>query len=95
MVQFSISQETLRADFAVKQLTNFYFKDVKTSVMIGGKTFFDSWYLNNRISWNSGPLKISLFQCYAVLWIPNIDAICISKTIIRNQIFSPVEGFQH
>ena len=43
MVQFSISQETLRADFAVKQLTNFYFKDVKTSVMIGGKTFFDSW----------------------------------------------------
>ena len=26
---------------------------------------------------HSGPLKIRLLQCYVVLWIHNIDAICM------------------
>ena len=76
MVQFSISQEILRADFAEM-------KDDKRSVMNGARTFFDSRYLNNRYRFlrNNGPLKIRLPQCYVVLWTHNINAICKS---IRN-----------
>ena len=76
MVKFFISQETLRDDFGVKKATIFLFKDVKRSVMNGAKTFFDSLYLNNCFLWNSWPLKIRLLQCYVMLWIHNIDAIC-------------------
>ena len=54
--------------------------------MKGAKTFFDSWYLNNRFLRNSGPLKIRLLQCYVVLWIHNIDVICISKTLFLDLI---------
>ena len=28
-----------------------------------------------------GPLKIRLLQCYVVLWIHSIDAICIFKVV--------------
>ena len=69
MVQFSISQEILRADFAVKKSTNICSKDVKRSAMNGAKAFFDSWHLNDQPFRNSGPLKIRLLQCYVVLWI--------------------------
>ena len=69
MVQLSISQE---------KSTNFCSKNVKRSVINGAKTFFDSWYLNNRFLRNSGRLKIRLLHCYvALLWIHNIDAISI------------------
>ena len=46
--------------------------------MNGAKTFFDNYYLNNCFLRNIGQLlKIRLLQCYVVLWIHNIDAICI------------------
>ena len=51
--------------------------------MKGAKTFFDSWYVNNRFLQNSGPLKIRLQKCYVVLWIHNIDAICIYCAKLR------------
>ena len=73
MLQFSISQEGW---FCGEKSTNFCFKDIKRSVMNGAKTLFDSWYLNNCFLRSSGPLKIRLLQCYVVLWIHNIDAIC-------------------
>ena len=34
------------------------------------------FYQNDRHSRNRGLLKISLLQCYELLWIHNIDAIC-------------------
>ena len=40
-------------------------------------TFCDSFYQKNRFLRNQGTLKITLFQCYEVLWIDNIDVICI------------------
>ena len=48
--------------------------------------FFDSWYLNNRFLRNSRPLKIRFLQCYVVLWIHNIDAICINLKSIDTLI---------
>ena len=38
--------------------------------------------MNNRFLRNSGPLKIRILQCYVVLWIHNIDAICIIICLI-------------
>ena len=38
--------------------------------------FINSLCLNNQVLRKSGPLKIGLLQCYGVLWIHNIDAIC-------------------
>ena len=31
---------------------------------------------------NSGPLKIRLLQCFVVLWIHNIDVICLTFLIL-------------
>ena len=39
-------------------------------------TLHYSWYQNNRFLSNSVQLKIRLLQCYVVLWIHNISAIC-------------------
>ena len=51
--------------------------------MNGVKTFFDSSYLNHRFLRSSGPLKIRLLQCYVVLSIYNIDAICMHSSIYQ------------
>ena len=37
------------------------------------------FYQNNQFLRNHGTLKITLLQCYEVLWIHNIDAICTTK----------------
>jgi len=60
------------------QLTNFGFEGAKRSVMNGDTTFFYSFDQNNQFEGNERTLKIRLLQCYEVLWIHNIDAICIS-----------------
>ena len=53
--------------------------------MNGAKTFFESWPLNNRLLRSSGPLKIRLLQCYIVLWIPIIDAIC--RSLVQSSLY--------
>ena len=45
--------------------------------MNGAMTFFCSCYQNNHFQGNVGTLKIRLLQCYEVLWIHNINAICL------------------
>ena len=52
--------------------------------MNGATTFFYTWYLYNQFLRNSGPLKIRLLQCYVVIWIHNIDAICMIGMTIEN-----------
>ena len=66
--------------------------------MNGAMTFFSNFDQNNSFEGIYGTLKIRLLQCYAVLWIHNIDAICIegmlftlnfwktSKKIVSNLI---------
>ena len=39
-------------------------------------TFFCSFNQSNQFQGNGEMLKITLLQCYEVLWIHNIDAIC-------------------
>ena len=46
--------------------------------------FFDSLYLNNCFLWDSGSLKIRLLQCYVVLWIHNIDTICMLGAHVKD-----------
>ena len=55
------------------QSTNFGFEGAKRNLMNGAMTFFCSFHQNNQIQ---GNLKIGLLQCYEVIWIHNIDAIC-------------------
>ena len=91
MVQFSISQETLRADFAEKNWLIFSPKMSKEALWAGPRRSCNL-YLNNRILQNSGPLKIRLLQCYVVLWIHNIDAICMDSLWLW---FLTVDQFWH
>ena len=49
---------------------------------------FCSFDQNNKFLGNGGTLKIGLLQCYGVLWIHNIDAICLSKEF--QTYFTPV-----
>ena len=58
------------------RLTYFSFECVKRSVLNVATTFCKIFYQNYRFLWNSWPLKISLLQCYEVLWIQNIDTFC-------------------
>ena len=65
--------------------------------MNGAKTFFDSWYLNNRFLRSSRPLKIRLLQWYVVLWIDNIDVICkdyILAKVCTSFLFYDLAVFQ-
>ena len=57
----------------------FCFEGVKRSVFNGALRH--SLRIFNQNNWflrNCGTLKITLLQCYEVLWIHNIDAICSS-----------------
>ena len=94
MVQCSISHETLKANFAVKNQPIFAQNMSKEALWTGAKTFFDSLYPNDSFLRNSGPLKIRLLQCYVVLWIHNIDAICIeiAKKTRRLKILLSLKG---
>ena len=40
-------------------------------------TLFKSLYQNDCLLRNGVPLKIRLLQCYELLCLPNIEAICI------------------
>ena len=80
MAQKLISQATSKS----KQMTNFNSEDVKRSILNEATKSCQSFYQNDRFSRNCWPLKISLLQCYEVLWIPNIDAICtLTKTFSK------------
>ena len=46
------------------------------------------WGYDVHVLRNSGSLNISLLQCYVVLWIHNIDAIC-SRMRARTIIYRP------
>ena len=63
MVQFSISEEILRADFAAKN----------RSILWTGLRHF---LTVSRFLRNSGPLKIRLLQLIIVICILNIGVIC-------------------
>ena len=82
-----VLQNWLKSQFSRKfkhwlwtyQFTNFVFEDAKRSVLNGAMYFFCSFDQNNQFKGNGGSLKISLLQCYEVLWIHNIDLICIPE----------------
>ena len=61
--------------------TNFSFEGVKRSVLYEVATLCKIFYQNDWLLRNRGPLKIGLIQCHEVLWIHNIDAIGIHKSV--------------
>ena len=59
-------------------MTNFSFGGVKRRTLNGAITFFNNFCHKNWSLGNGGQLKTRLLQCYVILWIHNIDAICSS-----------------
>ena len=56
---------------------NFSFEGIKRSVLNVATTFCKIFYQNDKFM--NKLLKISLLQSAEVLWIHNIDAICMLK----------------
>ena len=52
-------------------------------------TFSNSFDQNNQFQENGGPLKIRLLHRYEVLWIHNIDPICIYPVHVLSSLFLP------
>ena len=79
MAQNSISQGTLQTDFDINNWPILALKVSKETYWMWLRHSLKVFYQNNWCLRNSGPLKISLFQYYEVLWIHDIDAICTNR----------------
>ena len=66
-------------------MTNLSFEGVKRRTLNGATTIFNNFCHKKKLSLGNGEqLKTGQLQCYVVLWIHNIDAICMFNPSNKN-----------